>query len=72
MKKYSLLLTFLLAITSVCMAHPGHGDHTHDDGGYTITHYFTQPFHVITGVLLAGVICLVLLRVYKRNKEKAQ
>ncbi|MOA47516.1 hypothetical protein D3C78_1701580 [compost metagenome] len=54
------------------MAHPGHGDHTHDDGGYTITHYFTQPFHVITGVLLAGVICLVLLRVYKRNKEKAQ
>ena len=35
------------------LAHPGHGE----TGGFTITHYFTEPVHVIVSlVALSGVI----------------
>ena len=52
-----LSLLVLLSAASTAFAHEGHGDHTH--GGYTITHYFVEPEHVIA--LVAGIAVVVLL-----------
>lgn len=64
MRKILSLLVILPAATSA-FAHEGHG-HTH---GFTVTHYFTEPEHVIPLVLvIAGLILLV--RKYRKSPVK--
>lgn len=39
-------------------AHPGHGEM----GGYTITHYFTEPVHAVVSIgLLACIVVYIKL-----------
>lgn len=65
MKKIIVALSlFSWCIPAICFAHPGHGE----TGGYTITHYFTEPVHVIVSlVALSGV--LLYARYLNRNKQ---
>lgn len=69
MKKFITvtMMIFITFIPELLMAHPGHeGDH--GDSGYTITHYFTQPSHVIvTLVSIAAVVAFV--RYTKRRTQ---
>lgn len=59
-KLLSLIVT--LAATSAAFAHPGHGS----TGGYTITHYITEPVHAVP-LLFAIVLGIVLIRKEKRS-----
>lgn len=61
MKKLLSLLV-MLAATSAAFAHPGHGS----TGGYTITHYITEPVHALP-LLMAIVLGIVLIRKERRN-----
>lgn len=56
MKKL-LSLFVMLAATSAAFAHPGHGT----TGGFTITHYITEPVHALP-LLFAIVLGIVLIR----------
>jgi hypothetical protein len=62
MKKiiFSLIL-FALVLPIISIAHPGHGT----TEGYTITHYFTEPMHLV--ISLSVIIAVV---VYVRNLGK--
>lgn len=64
--KKSALLSFLLAgIPLFALAHEGHG-HTH---GFTITHYFVEPEHLI--LILLGITAAVLfVRAYAKNRKQ--
>ncbi|GAB2834434.1 hypothetical protein [Ferruginibacter profundus] len=64
MKKLIVALVFIvLCMPLISPAHPGHGE----TGGFTITHYFTEPVHVIVSlVALAGVI------LYARHLKKSE
>jgi hypothetical protein len=56
----SVIFMFLPFFVS---AHPGHGE----TGGYTITHYFTEPVHaVVTFGLIAAIA--VYVKISSRNK----
>lgn len=49
----------------ICLAHPGHGD----TDGFTITHYFTEPVHIVVSlVALIGV--LLYARHLNRNRQR--
>jgi hydrogenase/urease accessory protein HupE len=66
--KKKLTLTSLLAssVPFLGFAHEGHG-HTH---GFTITHYFVEPEHLL---LLVGVFAASILffRSYFKKEKKA-
>ncbi len=64
-KKY--LFGFLALLLPLSMlAHPGHGQ----SEGFTITHYFVEPIHVIAFV---GVMFVVIIGIrWKRHKNKIQ
>jgi len=67
MKKYfrfSVALSFLL-VPALCFAHPGHGEH----GGFTITHYFTEPEHIALLVLIVAAIVFFFVRRKKASKR---
>jgi len=49
------------------MAHPGHGE----TGGYTITHYFTEPVHVIISMSVI-IAVVVYIRYLGRNKQQQE
>jgi len=61
MKKL-LFLFVTLAATSAAFAHPGHGT----TGGFTITHYITEPVHAIP-LLFAIVLGIVLVRKERKS-----
>lgn len=71
MKKLAIRLASAIATLSpiTLMAHPGHGGHEHD-GGYTITHYFTQPSHAVVSFTVLA-ITVILIRNLRRKNEKA-
>lgn len=52
-RKTLLTGTFWLTTASAVMAHPGHGP---DGGSYSPMHYLTEPQHLLSGILLAGVV----------------
>lgn len=56
------LISFLPLLTN---AHPGHGP----NGGYTITHYFTEPQHQLLGVLTIAAVYFIV-RAVSRKKAK--
>ena len=64
MKKIIVALSLLsCGMPLISLAHPGHGG----TDGYTITHYFTEPVHVIVSlVALTGVI------LYARHLNKSK
>ncbi len=66
MKKIvSIVSAFLFCMPFVGISHPGHGE----TGGYTITHYFTEPVHVFVNISL--LIALVLFIRYSiKGKQK--
>jgi hypothetical protein len=66
MKKIIVFLSFLaVGLPAVCLAHPGHGE----SGGYTITHYFTEPVHLIT-TLIIFTGTYVFMRYVNKNKRQ--
>jgi len=70
MKRIVLLLPafFILLLPELILAHPGHGDHSHD--GFSIIHYFTEPEHglVTIGVLVS--VGVALFYRYQGSKKK--
>ena len=70
MKKMIALSTLgLMAINPTrIFAHPGHGGH--DDGGYTIIHYFTQPSHLI--VSMACIIATIAVVNFTKKKSASK
>ena len=61
MKKILTVLGGLLPFIS--FAHPGHGS----TGGFTITHYFVEPQHLLTTVVITYVLYLFYKGVMKKE-----
>lgn len=55
---------FLMAFPFIVMAHPGHGE----TGGFTITHYFTEPVHIIIDIAIVTALVLYI-RHLNRNRQ---
>jgi hypothetical protein len=66
MKKFMLFLASLLPFIS--NAHPGHGE----TEGFTITHYFTEPEHLVFIFLVMAVVIFFLGRSKEIHDEKKQ
>jgi hypothetical protein len=65
MKKIiSSLILFVLCMPLISIAHPGHGE----TGGYTITHYFTEPVHIVVSVI-ALIAVIIGVRYLRSNKQ---
>ena len=60
MKRFFQFITALMLMLApaFAFAHPGHGDH----GGFTITHYFTEPEHIALLVLIIAAIVYFVVR----------
>lgn len=56
-----LFALIVMAAPVLAIAHPGHGEH----GGFTITHYFTEPEHI---ALLVLIIAAIVYFVARRKK----
>ena len=70
MKKIIVALSFfVLCMPLISIAHPGHG--TTD--GYTITHYLTEPVHLVIplSILIVGVIYFRYLIRNRQQKENS-
>jgi hypothetical protein len=65
MKKFiSILSLLVLFMPLISLAHPGHGE----TAGYSITHYFVEPVHVV--ISLSVLVAIVLyIRHLGRNKQ---
>jgi hypothetical protein len=60
------LIVFVLCMPFISLAHPGHGE----TGGFTITHYFTEPVHIV--VALVALIAVVAgVRYFRSNKQQS-
>jgi hypothetical protein len=57
-----LIICLLLAGILPANAHPGHGEHSHD--GFSVIHYFTEPIHVLT-IIIMLIVVLYMLKMYK-------
>jgi hypothetical protein len=69
MKKFIAvsMMIFITFLPELLMAHPGH-EGEHGDSGYTITHYFTQPSHII--VTIVSIVAVVaFVRYTKRSTQ---
>jgi hypothetical protein len=64
MKKIIAASCLTVALPLVSAAHPGHG--TTD--GFTITHYFTEPVHVV--VSLSIIVAAAVYIRYRSSKQK--
>ncbi|MBS1659243.1 MAG: hypothetical protein K1X63_15390 [Chitinophagales bacterium] len=65
MKRF--LTAFLLLTPQFIFAHPGHDDDL--NGGYTIHHYLTSPFHLTLGAALIVITVLIVWFVKRRNRK---
>ena len=61
------LSSLLLLLPQILMAHPGHDDDL--DGGYSIHHYLTSPFHLTLGAALIVITVLIVWFVKRRNRK---
>ncbi|MBK9730708.1 MAG: hypothetical protein IPO83_05415 [Chitinophagaceae bacterium] len=64
MKKIMSLSLPSVLIPLSGFAHPGHGI----TDGYTITHYFAEPEHLV--VILCAAVLIIAGSVFFRKKEK--
>lgn len=68
MKKMIVIVSLLLTGQPfVSEAHPGHGT----TGGFTITHYFTEPVHVIVSLSII-IASAVVIRYRIAGKQPAK
>lgn len=67
-KLYSLAAGLLAMLPLLASAHPGHDGHDHN-GGYTIIHYFTTPYHLAL-TLMALVVVAVFIRNLRKQRQK--
>jgi hypothetical protein len=70
MKLLNLFLSglFFIVMPFIAVAHPGHGDHTHD--GFSIIHYFTEPEHALVTIGILISIAVVFYFKYQANRKK--
>lgn len=72
MKTFFSKMLLLAALISPALlnAHPGHGDHIHEDG-FSIIHYFTQADHLIAIALIisVGIIAYRSRKAAKANQK---
>lgn len=67
MKKVIATMSFFaLCLPVICLAHPGHGN----TGGYTITHYFTEPVHLVTMLITLTTAYFYNRYQVKNEKQK--
>lgn len=66
MKKFMFFLASLLPFIS--NAHPGHGE----TEGFTITHYFKEPQHIVFILLTLAVVIFFLGRKKEVHDAKKQ
>ncbi|MBK9257115.1 MAG: hypothetical protein IPM42_16685 [Saprospiraceae bacterium] len=59
---------FFVAMPLISVAHPGHGDHTHD--GFSIIHYFTEPEHALVTIGILVTIAVAFYYKYQVNRKK--
>jgi hypothetical protein len=68
MKKIIAILCLTASVAPQALfAHPGHGE----TGGYTITHYFTEPVHVLVSVSVL-VVTIAAVRLLGRAKQRKE
>jgi hypothetical protein len=65
MKKITSTLASLSPLS--ILAHPGHGGH--EDGGYTIIHYFSQPAHAVPVLVVLAITVMVIRSLRKKNQS---
>lgn len=65
-KVIAALCFFSLCLPLASLAHPGHGE----TGGFTITHYFTEPVHVIVSLVALSGILLYARHLSKSRQRK--
>ncbi|MGB3006619.1 MAG: hypothetical protein WBC06_08930 [Chitinophagaceae bacterium] len=65
MKKIAILSLLAALLPFISFAHEGHG-HTH---GFTITHYFVEPEHLILMLIAAAGGVLLFSRFRKKEKS---
>ncbi|MEQ9439265.1 MAG: hypothetical protein RIG62_09460 [Cyclobacteriaceae bacterium] len=64
--KFLSMLFFLLALTTMAVAHPGHGSNQVDP--HSVLHYLTSLVHLIPLVTVLGIILFAIL---KKRTESA-
>ena len=64
-KAIAVVSFFALCFPLISVAHPGHGE----TGGYTITHYFTEPIHLL---ITLSVIMVAVFISRSANRKKQQ
>ncbi len=64
--KKCLLAISAFALMPAVFAHPGHGN----SDGYTITHYFTEPAHLLSLVLSVSVAVLLVRYFLKKEANR--
>lgn len=62
------LSSLLLLLPQILMAHPGHDDDL--DGGYSIHHYLTSPYHLSIGAAIIGFAVFLVWFVRRRNRKQ--
>lgn len=65
----TVLMLIIVSLPELMMAHPGHGDHTHD--GWSIIHYFTQPDHAIVSIAIVVSLAWVAYYSFRSRSKKA-
>lgn len=70
MKLLRFLFPVIILISApiLAIAHPGHGDHTHD--GFSIIHYFTEPEHGLVTIGILVSLAVVFYHKYQSNRKK--
>ena len=63
----AVLMLIIVSHPEMMLAHPGHGDHSHD--GWSIIHYFTQPEHALVSIAIVLSLAVVVI---VRKKSKAR
>lgn len=63
----AVLMLIIVSMPEMMLAHPGHGDHSHD--GWSIIHYFTQPEHALVSIAIVLSLAVVVI---VRKKSKAR
>ncbi|HMS99955.1 MAG TPA: hypothetical protein PLQ57_16005 [Saprospiraceae bacterium] len=62
-----VLVLIIVSLPELMLAHPGHGDHSHD--GWSIIHYFTQPEHALVSIAIVLSLAVVVI-VMKKSKAR--
>ncbi|HRF91196.1 MAG TPA: hypothetical protein PLF65_10395 [Desulfobacter postgatei] len=61
------MVLIIVSLPELMLAHPGHGDHSHD--GWSIIHYFTQPEHALVSIAIVLSLAVVVI-VMKKSKAR--